>query len=99
MELLQLFEWADTHGCLTGDCPHSTANECLAELIKHCQEIARRGRQLGAHLRPCLEAQDEGLEEVAQLHLKNVSKVVKGQEVPAPGRPICGHCYPNICDC
>lgn len=34
---------ADCHGCLSGDCPHQTANECLMALTEHVFEIHEAG--------------------------------------------------------
>ena len=37
------FHWANDHGCLTGDCPHENANQCVKSLATHVAQLAKEG--------------------------------------------------------
>ena len=37
--LITELEWADFHGCFTGDCPHDTMQQCLDDIQKMHTEI------------------------------------------------------------
>lgn len=37
--------WLDSHWCVTGDCPHQTAQECADTLIDEVKQIAEQARE------------------------------------------------------
>lgn len=34
------------HGCLTGDCPHDSINECLPYIVEHVEDLKSTGLEL-----------------------------------------------------
>lgn len=47
-----VFELGEYHGCLTGDCPHDSASECVESLREYVKELCEAGWRLEAELLP-----------------------------------------------
>lgn len=41
-ELRRITSYLPMHACVTGDCPHENANECLKALIKEIESLTRK---------------------------------------------------------
>lgn len=62
---LDIFEWADMHGCLTGDCPHDNVHDCVESITEHMKDVSAHGKKLAILLRQCVEDQANGFDVLA----------------------------------